>query len=88
MRFLLSGNLLRFSGFRNELQIAAPTVEEGLRQLVAGCPGLAPVLFDGEGQFRQVHRLFLNGEQLSRGDLGCASGDDDEVTILTAIAGG
>jgi hypothetical protein len=87
MRFLMSGNLLRFSDFQNEITIVAPTLEEGLEELVESCPRLKPVLFDGEGRFRKVHRLFVNGDPLERGEIDRAMGADDEVTILIAIAG-
>ena len=88
MRFLMSGNLLRFSNFQNEIDVNAPTIVEGLAKLCADCPLLEPVLFDGAGSLRQVHRLFLNGDALDRGDLDRAVSGGDELTILTAIAGG
>jgi molybdopterin converting factor small subunit len=88
MKFKLSGNLLRFSGFRAQLDVDAATVELGLRRLVDDCPDLRPVLLDARGRVRAVHRLFLNGDLLSREDLGRGTGPGDEVTILTAIAGG
>ena len=87
MRFFISGNLLRFSDFRNEIEVFAHTIEASLASLVARCPALEPVLF-GSGRLRQVHRLFLNGAQIEGADLGQPVGIDDEVTILTAIAGG
>jgi molybdopterin converting factor small subunit len=88
MKFMLSGNLLRFSGFRREVEIEAPTVEQGLTELVASCPQLGPVLLDGTGRLRAVHRLFLNGEHLTGQELGTEAKPDDEITLLTAIAGG
>jgi hypothetical protein len=88
MRFLVSGNLLRFTGFRDTIHITAPTIADGLRLLVGEHPELGPVLFDGQGRFRQVHRLFLNDQSLEATDLGSAVEPDDDVTILTAIAGG
>lgn len=88
MRFVLSGNLLRFSGFRREVPVEASTVEQGLAALVGSCPGLGSVLLDGSGRLRAVHRLFLNGEPLAPQELACATKADDEVTLLTAIAGG
>jgi hypothetical protein len=88
MKFVISGNLLRFSDFKNQIEILEPTVEEGLAVLVASFPALEPVLFGGAGRFREVHRIFLNGEQLTREDLCRDVGAEDEVTILTAIARG
>ena len=88
MRFVLSGNLLRFSGFRREVPVEAPTVQQGLWALVDGCPGLRSVLLDGQGRLRAVHRLFLNGDPLGPQELAREAKPDDEVTLLTAIAGG
>ena len=88
MKFVLSGNLLRFSKFQKEIDIAAPTVAEGISQLVGTLPQLGPVLLDGAGQLRKVHRLFLNQDQLGSAELARAAGANDEVMILTAIAGG
>jgi hypothetical protein len=46
------------------------------------------VLLDGDGKFRQIHRLFVNGDQVMVGELGAPRGAGDEVQIVTAIAGG
>ena len=88
MKFVLSGNLLRFSGFQKEIPIAAPTVAAGLAELVGSMPGLRPVLLDGAGNLRKVHRLFVNRDQLAGDQLARPVGAGDEVMILTAIAGG
>jgi molybdopterin converting factor small subunit len=88
LTFRLSGNLLRFSNFVHEVDVVAPTIEEGLRALVSDLPQLERVLLDGKGQPRAVHRFFRNGELVSREDLAQPVEDGDEVTILTAIAGG
>lgn len=88
MKFVLSGNLLRFSGFRREVEVDASTVEQGLKDLVASHPQLAPVLLDGSGRLRAVHRLFLNGEHLTGLQLSREANASDEITLLTAIAGG
>lgn len=88
MKFKLAGNLLRFSNFQKEIEIAAGTVEMAMQSLVECCPDLRPVLLDGEGRVRQVHRLFLNGEILPSHELGHQVGSQDEVAIITAIAGG
>jgi sulfur-carrier protein len=88
MKFKLAGNMLRFSNFQKEIEIAAVTVETAVQSLVEHCPDLRPVLLDGEGRVRQVHRLFLNGEMLPPHELGRQVGSQDEVAIITAIAGG
>jgi hypothetical protein len=88
VKLKLSGNLLRFSGMRSEIAVDAATVEVGIRTLVEAYPDLRLVLLDARGQVRAVHRLFLDGELLPSEELDRAVGPDDEVTILTAIAGG
>lgn len=88
MKFTMSGNLLRFCQFRHEIDVSGATIEEGMKELVAQCPDLRAVLFDGQGRLRGAHRLFHNGDMISRDDVARASGPDDEIAILTAIAGG
>jgi molybdopterin converting factor small subunit len=63
-------------------------VAEGIIELVTCMPSLRPVLLDGAGQFRKVHRLFVNQDQLRNDELSRPVGAGDEVMILTAIAGG
>ena len=88
MKFKLSGNLLRFSDFRNDVTVEAETVSQGVKALCEQCPHLKQVLLDGDGKVRALHRLFLNGEQLMANEMDKATKRDDEVSILTAIAGG
>ena len=88
MKFSMSGNLLRFCQFRQEIEVGGATIQEGMNALVEGCPDLRTVLFDGQGRLRQAHRLFHNGDMISRDELSRASGPEDEIAILTAIAGG
>jgi len=88
MTFVLSGNLLRFSRFQKEIAVSAPTVADGITRLVGDLPQLGPVLLDAAGRLRKVHRLFVNQEQLESEGLTRAVDDNDEIMILTAIAGG
>jgi molybdopterin synthase sulfur carrier subunit len=88
MKLTMSGNLLRFCQFRHEIDVDGVTIQEGMNELVAQCPALLPVLFDGQGRLRQAHRLFHNGDMISRDDVQRPSGPADEIAILTAIAGG
>lgn len=88
MKFTLSGNLLRFTNFRTEIEVKEPTVEKCLEGLVRECPELKPVLMDADGRCRHVHRLFLNGDLLKFEEMGRGVSDQDECSILTAIAGG
>jgi molybdopterin converting factor small subunit len=88
MKFVFSGTLLRFTDYQRSLVVEAATVRTALAALVVKCPKLAPVLYDGAGQLRAVHRLFLNGTQLLSDELERPLTPSDELEVLTAIAGG
>ena len=84
----VSGALLRFTDYRRVISVAAPTVQAGLIRLADEYQPLKPVLFDREGRVRATHRIFLNGEQLTRDQLSRAAGDTDSVDLLLAVSGG
>lgn len=88
MIVVVSGNLRRYTSFEQEVQIDATSPRAALDALVARHPALRPVLYDGDGKLRSVHRLFLNGEVLDVGDEERTLAPTDELGILTAIAGG
>ncbi len=88
MRFHFSGTLLRFTDYRQDLDIDAPTVDAALKALVVENPALQPVLFDGKGRVRSAHRLFVNGDPIGEADLQKALKPEDTLDIITAIAGG
>lgn len=95
MKFQFSGTMLRFVDFAREVDIAEPNLERALAALLDQRPGLRPVLLDAAGNLRRSHQMFLNGESMdpcyysdpdARAAL--ATGADDQVYFLTAIAGG
>ena len=93
MKIVLSGVLLRFADYTKEVDVEATTVAEGIERLTARYPDLKAVLFDGDGRVRRTHQLFLNGEQVERGEyplgtapVSCAAADT--LFVLTAVAGG
>jgi molybdopterin synthase sulfur carrier subunit len=88
MKFVLSGNLLRFSDFQREIVVEGSTVQQGIAALAERCPALRPVMLDGQSQLRRVYRIFLNGKSIAIEELERATSQDDEVVVLTAIAGG
>lgn len=88
MIVVVSGNLRRYTSFEQEVQLEATSLRAALDALVVRHPGLRPVLYDGDGKLRSVHRLFLNGELLDTGHDDRALAPNDELGILTAIAGG
>jgi len=51
-------------------------------------PGFGEQVFDAEGRVHRFVKLFVNGSEVERGALDTAVGDEDEVEILAAIAGG
>jgi hypothetical protein len=88
MRFVLSGNLLRFAEFQREVAVEAGTINEGIAALATRFPALRRVLLDGQDDVRRIYRVFLNGEPLGHEDLGRAASATDEISLITAIAGG
>jgi molybdopterin synthase sulfur carrier subunit len=88
MNIRLSGVLLRFVGYRRQFTVEATTVSDGLKALSAQFDQLNGVLFDGEGNVRTTHRLFLNGDQVDQRELHKFVAPQDTLEILTALAGG
>lgn len=88
MKFTLSGNLLRFTGFRHEVEVGGTTIGEGIEGLLDDCPDLRAVLMDSQGRVRAAHRMYFNGEALAPDQLSQSCDPGDEIFILTAIAGG
>jgi molybdopterin converting factor small subunit len=88
MKLQLSGTLKRFAGYNDTLEVEGRTVRAALQHLATVHPALKPVLFDGEGQVRQLHRLFLNAELLRTTQLDDEVDERDTLEIVTAIAGG
>jgi molybdopterin converting factor small subunit len=88
MIFIFRGPLRRLVGFQRDVQIDADTVQEGLSALCQKYPHLHGVLFDGSGHLRAVHRLALNRTLLLRSELEAPVAVDDEVEVVTALAGG
>ena len=93
MKVVLSGALLRFADHTKEVTVEARTLTEGIERLTTQFPRLKPVLLDGDGRVRLTHQLFLNGEQVARGEytVGAAPlpvAEQDTLFVLTAVAGG
>lgn len=88
MIFVLRGPMRRLVGFKRELRVDGPTVQDGLSALCLQYPDLQSVLFNASGELRGVHRVALNSTLLSRGEMNSAVADDDVVDVVTAVAGG
>ncbi len=88
MTFEFSGTLLRFTDYTKRVQLDAATFGAALDSLLGKYPGLRAILYDGKGQMRRTHRLFLNGELVPEFEAGRSLTDQDHIEILTSIAGG
>jgi hypothetical protein len=88
MRLGLTGNLRRYVDYDFAIELPARTVHEAVRLLGERYPRARPVLLDGAGHVRSIHRLVLNGTVLDRAELGSAVGPRDELVILTPITAG
>ena len=89
MIITLSGNLRRFADFETEIEVEAESVDTAVGILIDRYPGLRVVLYDAELNLRNVHRLYHNGEILSADEVSQVRlKPDDEIGILTALAGG
>lgn len=88
MMLVVCGPLRRLVGFQRGVRIDASTVSQGLRSLCESYPDMERVLFDEAGHLRGIHMLALNNTMLDRSHLETPVGEDDEVELLTALAGG
>ena len=88
MKFQFSGNLLRYVDFHREVEVDGATLVEGVKHLVQAYPDFSKIMLDANGDIRLIHRFFLNGELLEGRNFDCQVQPNDEVTVLTPIAGG
>ncbi len=88
MNIVLSGTLQKLTQYQREHTIDAWTIQEGLDSLVKMYPALSHALFNGAGELRRAHLIFLNGNQVEPHQFSDKVTNTDEVEILTAIAGG
>lgn len=82
-----SGLLLRFTDYERTVTVEAPTLGAALDALRLRFPRLEPVLWDSNGDLRQVHRLIVNGEVVTP-EAGRPLTATDRLEFLTAVAGG
>jgi len=88
MKFRFSGALLRFVGYRKEIELEAETLGIALEKLAQQCPLLSSVMYDSRGKVQSSHRLFLDGELIRDPDLTMVLKKTDCIEVLTAVAGG
>ena len=88
MNISFSGTLLRFVNFQKNVVVDASTAKDALDLLVSRYPQARHVIYDADGNVRQIHQIFLNGKQLRVEELNKSVQSGDQLDILTAIAGG
>ena len=71
-----------------EIDVEGATVLECLRAVGSRFPGFAEQVFDAQGRVHGFVTLFVNGDEIERGELDRPVESSDRVEILAAIAGG
>jgi molybdopterin synthase sulfur carrier subunit len=87
MIFLFSGSLLRYVGYRRQIDYETGTLAIALGVLFAEYPDLKGLLTNPDGTLRRTLRLAINNVVI-RDDLSRPLSPGDSVEIMTAIAGG
>lgn len=81
--------LRRLTGGQTRLEIAAGSVGELLDRLEAAHPGVRGYLLDETGALREYVNLFVGANEVrTLAGLQPRLADDDEVSIIPAMAGG
>jgi molybdopterin converting factor small subunit len=89
MHIVISGALLRFTGFTKEVDVGqVASVRQALSMLVMRYPELENILFEPGGVPRKHHRILVNSKIISRDALDQSVNESDQLMIITAIAGG
>ena len=69
--------------------VNAPNLKELIAQMENSYPGIAERLLDENNELRRFVNIFINGEDVRFIDgLDSPVRDDDEVSIVPAVAGG
>ena len=87
--FNLPTVLARLAEGNNTLQASGPTLRAAVAQLSSRYPELAPRLSDGAGKPYPFITYYVNDEDARfAGGFDAPVRDGDEVTIVSAVAGG
>jgi molybdopterin converting factor small subunit len=73
---------------RAAIDVAGGSVRACIEAVEAEYPGFAELVFDPSGELQSFVTLFINGDEIGRGEADTSVGADDEVEVLAAIAGG
>jgi sulfur-carrier protein len=85
----IPSSLSRYTDGKRVVETEGATVHDALEQLVSDHPELESCLFDGGGKLLWFVRVFKNGVSvLDLDGLDTPVADEDELTLLAAMAGG
>ena len=73
---------------RAEIPAQGASVRECLEDVGRRYPGFIEQIFDGGGKVHKFVDVFVNGDEIGRGEVDRAVADGDRVEILAAVAGG
>ena len=71
-----------------EIATRGSTVRECIDAAGRQFPGFAEQVFDSSGKLHRYVNVFVNGDEIDRGDMDVAVSETDSIEILAAIAGG
>ena len=70
------------------IDVSGATVRECILAVEGRYPGFAELVLDGAGKVHRFVSLFVNGDEIERGDVDLAVTECDRIEILAAVAGG
>ena len=73
---------------QSKISTCGATIRECIDDAGRQFPGFAEQVFDSGGKVHRFVNLFLNGEEIDRGDIDHAVAERDSIEILAAVAGG
>ncbi len=71
-----------------EIATRGATVRECLDDAGRQFPGFAEQVFDSAGKLHRFVNVFVNGDEIDRGEIDMAVSETDSIEIMAAIAGG
>jgi molybdopterin converting factor small subunit len=73
---------------RDRIEVEGRTVRECIEAVGKAHAGFSEQIFDESGKVHRFVTLFINGDEIDRGEVDRVVAESDEVEILAAIAGG
>lgn len=81
--------LRKLTGGQRQVPVQAGTVEEAIERVEADYPGFRARVLDQAGAVKQFVNVFVNGVDIrERQGLGTPVRDEDQVSVISAMAGG